>query len=79
MIESQTSADPNTPDSRNTPQVAVANYPAPRCDGRSFAVDPLGNILAMADDRAGLTLVEFDFELIRRTRREDWFRWRSEP
>jgi len=58
--------------------LAVANYPAPRCDGHSFAVDPLGNVLAMADDRAGLMLAEFDLGLIRRTRREDWFRWRGD-
>lgn len=56
--------------------LAVANYPAPRCDGRSFAVDPLGRILVMADERAGLAIADFDLGLIRRTRREDWFRWR---
>ena len=59
--------------------LAVANYPAPRCDGRSFAVDSLGRMLAMTDERAGLTVAEFDLALIRRTRREDWFRWRSGP
>jgi predicted amidohydrolase len=58
--------------------LAVANYPAPRCDGRSFAVDPLGRILTMTDGRAGLALAKFDLGLIRKTRQEDWFRWRGE-
>lgn len=57
--------------------LAVANYPAPRCDGHSFAVDPLGRVLAIGDDRAGLLVAEFDLDLIRATRQEDWFRWKN--
>lgn len=56
--------------------IAVANYPAPMCDGHSFAVDPTGTVIAMADDFPGLTIATFDLELIRRLRAEDHFRWR---
>jgi deaminated glutathione amidase len=56
--------------------IAVANYPAPGCDGHSFAVDPLGAVIAMANDSPGLTFAGFDLDLIRRIRVEDHFRWR---
>lgn len=56
--------------------IAVANYPAPQCDGHSFAVDPRGAIIAMAGDCPGLTLATFDLGLIRGLREEDHFRWR---
>ena len=56
--------------------IAVANYPAPRSDGHSFAVDPLGRVIALADDSPGIVIAEFDLSLIRRTRAEDSFRWR---
>jgi deaminated glutathione amidase len=55
--------------------IAVANYPTPRCDGHSFAVDPSGRIIAMADTSPGLVLATFDLAAIRTMRREDWFRW----
>ena len=55
--------------------IAVANYPAPRCDGHSFATDPRGRIIAMADDSSGLTIATFDLADIRRQRTEDSFRW----
>jgi predicted amidohydrolase len=55
--------------------IAVANYPAPRSDGHSFAVDPLGKVIAMADHAPGLTLANFDLSLVRRVRAEDRFRW----
>jgi len=55
--------------------IAVANYPAPRCDGHSFAVDSTGAIIAMADDSPGLTMAAFDLSLIRKARTEDHFRW----
>jgi predicted amidohydrolase len=55
--------------------VAVANYPVPRCDGHSFAVDAGGRIIAMADASPGLLIVTFDLAAIRRTRREERFRW----
>ena len=55
--------------------IAVANYPAPRCDGHSFAVDPSGRIIVMADTSPGLVLATFDLGAIRKARREERFRW----
>jgi deaminated glutathione amidase len=55
--------------------IAVANYPAPRCDGHSFAVDPFGRIIALADTAPALVLATFDLAAIRKVRREDRFRW----
>lgn len=55
--------------------VATANYPAPRCDGHSFAIDATGRIIMMADASPGLVLATFDLAAIRRTRRQEWFRW----
>jgi len=55
--------------------IAVANYPAPRADGHSFAVDPNGTVIAIADDSPGLIMANFDLDLIRRIRTEDRFRW----
>ena len=56
--------------------LGVANYPAPRCDGHSFAVHPSGTIIAMADHSPGLTIGDFDLAAIRKARFEDQFRWR---
>lgn len=58
--------------------IAVANYPKPRCDGHSFAVDPTGAVITMADDSPGLTIAVFDLPLIRKKRIEDQFRWRTQ-
>ena len=55
--------------------IAVANYPAPRCDGHSFAVDPSGRIIAMVDASPGLVFATFDLAAIRKARSEDRFRW----
>lgn len=55
--------------------IAVANYPAPRADGHSFAVDPNGKIISLADESSGLKIATFDLDLIRRIRNEDRFRW----
>jgi predicted amidohydrolase len=57
--------------------IAVANYPKPRSDGHSFATDPAGAIITMADDSPGLTLASFDLPFIRKARIGDQFRWRS--
>jgi predicted amidohydrolase len=54
--------------------IAVANYPAPRCDGHSFAVDARGQILAMAGTSSGLSIAEFHLAAIRAARIEDRFR-----
>jgi deaminated glutathione amidase len=55
--------------------IAVANYPSPRADGHSFAADPNGTVIAMADDGEGLTIATFDLALIQKMRKEDRFRW----
>lgn len=57
--------------------IAVANYPAPRAHGHSFAVDPHGQVIALADESPGLTMAKFDVDLLRRIRNEDRFRWFS--
>lgn len=59
--------------------IAVANYPTPRCDGHSFAVDAMGRVIAMADEIPGLVMAEFDLDKIRKARNEDWFRWMAQP
>jgi deaminated glutathione amidase len=57
--------------------IAVANYSAPRCDGHSFAVDPFGGIIVMADAGPELVVAIFDLAAIRKARREERFRWQS--
>lgn len=55
--------------------IAVANYPAPRCDGHSFAVDATGRILTMADASPRLVLAAFDLAAIRSIRLAERLRW----
>ena len=55
--------------------IAVANYPVPQCDGHSFAVDPCGSIITIADASPQLVLATFDIGMIRRLRTEERFRW----
>jgi len=55
--------------------IAVANYPRPRCDGHSFAVDAAGKIVVLADKEPGLVIATFDLLELRKLRREDAFRW----
>jgi deaminated glutathione amidase len=55
--------------------IAVANYPEPRCDGHSFAVDAAGKILVIADREPGLAVATFDVSELRKLRHEDAFRW----
>lgn len=57
--------------------MAVANYPRPKHDGHSFAVGALGEVIALAGEEPALVHAEFDLAAIRRTREEDWFRWRT--
>jgi deaminated glutathione amidase len=57
--------------------MAVANYPAPRCDGHSFAVGPFGHMVAMADEAPGLLVATFDLAAIRKARHEERFRWQT--
>ncbi|AFL49876.1 putative amidohydrolase [Sinorhizobium fredii] len=54
--------------------VAVANYPAPKDDGRSFAVDPLGKVLATSGPQPELVLADFDLDRIKALQKQDWFR-----
>jgi predicted amidohydrolase len=56
--------------------IAVANYPAPRCDGHSFTVDARGQIIVMAGTSPGLSVAEFDLAAVRAARIEDDFRLR---
>jgi predicted amidohydrolase len=56
--------------------IAVANYPAPRCDGHSFAAGPTGAVISMADENETLAIVNFDLGFIRRMRQQEYFRWR---
>ncbi len=56
--------------------IAVANYPAPKCDGHSHAVDPQGCLITIAGADPTIVLADFDVISIRTTRNADWFRWR---
>ncbi len=56
--------------------IAVANYPAPRCDGHSHAVDCRGEMIASAGVDPDVLLADFDLAFLRAAREEDWFRWR---
>jgi len=54
--------------------IAVTNYPAPKDDGRSFAVDALGKVLVMGGKDQGIVFVDFDVDEIRAVQRREWFR-----
>jgi predicted amidohydrolase len=54
--------------------IAVANYPAPKDDGRSFAVDALGKVLVMGGKKQGIVLADFDIEELRTVQKQEWFR-----
>ncbi|WP_068108826.1 carbon-nitrogen hydrolase family protein [Tropicimonas marinistellae] len=56
--------------------IAVANYPAPKDDGHSLAVDALGRVLKMGDDAPGLVMADFDLTEIRALQAQEWFRRR---
>lgn len=57
--------------------LALANYPAPSSDGHSLAVDPFGRILVEAETQPCTLFADFDIDLIRKIRKEDWFRWQQ--
>ena len=59
--------------------IALANYPTPRCDGHSLAVDPLGRVIAIAGPDPTTLLADFDLAALRRTREKERFRWRQPP
>lgn len=54
--------------------IAVANYPAPKDDGHSVLVDPLGRIVAIGDANPGLVLGTIDLQALRRLQKSEWFR-----
>jgi predicted amidohydrolase len=54
--------------------IAVANYPAPKDDGHSFAVDGLGRIIAMGGAEPELVIADFDMDALRAVQRQEWFR-----
>lgn len=66
----------------NMAGVALANYPSPKCNGKSQAYSPLvydengnetNNLLIMADDKEGIFIAEFDIDKIRTfNKREVW-------
>ena len=56
--------------------MGVANYPAPKCDGHSFAVDASGRMIAATDANPCILMAEFDIDAIRSIRQDESFRWR---
>lgn len=54
--------------------MAVANYPDPKDDGHSVAVDELGQIVAMGATEAGLVFAAFDLTRVRASQKQEWFR-----
>ncbi|SCM75193.1 Hydrolase, carbon-nitrogen family [uncultured Pleomorphomonas sp.] len=54
--------------------IAVANYPAPKDDGHSVIVDPLGRIVAMGGTAPDLVVGDIDLEALRRLQKSEWFR-----
>jgi N-carbamoylputrescine amidase len=56
--------------------VAMANYPAPQCDGHSVAYGADGAPIVAADASEGIWLADFDLDKIRALRRDDHFRLR---
>lgn len=54
--------------------VAVTNYAEPKDDGRSFAVDCMGRIIAMGGTQQELVIADFDLGRIRTTQKKEWFR-----
>ena len=60
----------------NLAGVAMANYPAPHCDGHSVAFDADGSSIVEAPEGEGIWCADFDLARIRTLRREEWFRIR---
>lgn len=54
--------------------MAVANYPEPKDDGHSVAVDELGHVVAIGTPDAGLVFAAFDLTRVRETQKQEWFR-----
>lgn len=81
-MDSHRSSQLKTRAFENMTGIALANYPFPKCNGRSQAYSPvvydikgaeLDNLLLMADGEEGIFFAEFDMEKIREYRkREVW-------
>jgi len=54
--------------------LAVANYPSPKDDGHSCAVDELGRVVATASEEPCLLIADFDLARLRNTQKQEWFR-----
>lgn len=54
--------------------IAVANYPAPKHDGHSFAVNATGQVVTMGGTGAELVVTKLDVDEIRATQKREWFR-----
>lgn len=54
--------------------IAVANYPAPKNDGHSVIVDPLGRIVAMGGTAPDLVMGDVDLDALRQLQKSEWFR-----
>ncbi len=54
--------------------IAVSNYPAPKHDGHSFAVDGLGRVIAQGDTSETLVVASFPLGELRRLQESEWFR-----
>lgn len=55
----------------NLVAVAMANYAAPQCDGRSVAFYPDGTLVVQADSAERVVLAEFDLERLREYRERE--------
>ncbi|MDQ0454345.1 carbon-nitrogen hydrolase family protein [Rhizobium paknamense] len=54
--------------------IAVANYPQPKDDGHSFAVNALGKVIGMASTKDEIFTVDIDIDELRRIQTQEWFR-----
>ena len=79
-MDSHRTAQLKTRAFENMTGVALANYPAPKCNGRSQAYSPLAydrtgkereNLILMADGSEGIFYAEFDLDEIRNYRKTE--------
>ncbi|HMQ68979.1 MAG TPA: carbon-nitrogen hydrolase family protein [Ignavibacteria bacterium] len=81
-MDSHRTAQLKTRSFENMTGIALANYPSPKCNGRSQAYSPvaydkygkeLDNLILMADNEEGIFYADFDLKKIREYRkREVW-------
>ena len=79
-MDSHRNAQLKTRAFENMAAVALANYPSPKCNGRSQAYSPvvydnkeneLDNLLIMAGEEEGIFIAEFDMDRIREYREKE--------